>query len=173
MNQERFFENFMLGVTSGHIPVDDRTLNLAAIHKLASSATRSLNVISRSLDHLIFDRLDIIEELSKLVRRSRSTNIKVLVYDNTHIVKNGHRLVALANRIPSKIAIRQLSDDFKDYNQSMVIADHLGFLHNQQSDRYEGIVSFNDPQRCAELSKTFSEFWDRSLEDKELRQIKI
>ena len=173
MNQEKFFENFMLGVTSGHIPVDDRRTNFAAIHKFVCSATLSLNIISRSLDHTIYDRTDIVDAFSKFVRRSRNTNARILIYDSTNIIKNGHRLFALACKVPSKIAIRHLPDDFKDFNESMLIADHSGFLHNQQSDRYEGVVSFNDHQRCAELNKTFTNFWDRSHVDTDLRQIVI
>ena len=173
MNQERFFENFMLGVTSGHIPVEDRALNLAAIHKMACSATLNLNVISRSLDRMIYDRADIVEAISKFARRSRNASVRILLFDNTNIVKGGHRLVTLANKMPSKIIIRQLTDDFKDYNESMVTADHSGFLHNQQSDRYEGVVSFNDTQRCGELNKIFKDFWDRSMVDIDLRQFTI
>lgn len=173
MNQEKFFENFMLGVTVGHIPVEDRPTNFAAVHKLVCSATLSLNVISRSLDHMIYDRADIVEAFSNFIRRSRNTSVRILVYDSTNIIKNGHRLYALAGKVPSKLNIRQLPDDFKDYNESMVIADRVGFIHNQQSDRYEGVVSFNDYQRCAELNKTFTDFWDRSLIDANLRQIVI
>ena len=163
----------MLGVTTGQISVEDRTLNLAAIYKFACSATLSINVISRSLDRLIYDRTDIVEAISKFIRRSRNTNVRILVYDSTNIIKNGHRLVNLANKVPSKIAIRQLPEDFKDYNESMVTADQTGYLHNQQSDRYEGVVSFNDITRCSELNKTFTDFWDRSLVDLDLRQFTI
>ena len=163
----------MLGVTSGHIPVEDRPTNFAAIHKFVRSATLSLNIISRSLDHMVYDRAEIVEAFSKFIRRSRNTGVRILVYDSTNIIKNGHRLYSLANKTPSKIMIRQLPDDFKDFNESMVITDRVGFLHNQQSDRYEGVVSFNDSQRCAELNKTFTDFWDRSLIDTNLRQIVI
>ena len=173
MNQEKFFENFMLGVTSGHIPVEDRASNFAAVHKFTCSATLSLNIMSRSLDHTIYDRADIVEAFSNFIRRSRNSTVRILIYDSTNIIKDGHRLFTLAGKVPSKIVIRQLPDDFKDFNESMVIADRTGFLHNQQSDRYEGIVSFNDHQRCAELNKTFTDFWDRSLMDSNLRQIVI
>lgn len=173
MNQDNFFENFLLGVTSGHIPVEDRSTNFAAIYKFACSATLSINIISRSLDHTIYDRPDIVEALSNFVRRSRNAYVRILIFDSTNIIKNGHRLYTLAGKVPSKILIRQLTDDFKDFNESMVIADRSGFLHNQQSDRYEGVVSFNDYQRCAELNKTFTDFWDRSLTDSNLRQFVI
>ena len=61
MKQERFFENFMLGITEGEIAVEDRALNIAAVHKLTSSAIHEVNIISRCLNHQVFDRRDIPE----------------------------------------------------------------------------------------------------------------
>ena len=173
MDQERFFENFMLGVTSGQISVDNRALNHAAVHKLFSSATHTLNIISRTLDHTIYDQTDITEKLSAFVRRGSHTKVQVLVYNTTDMIKRNHRLVLLADKAPSKVIIRKLPNELNQFNESMVTADKHGFLHNQQSDQYEGVVSFNDPQRCLELRSIFNGLWDRSLPDPNLRQLKI
>lgn len=173
MNQERFFENFMLGVTTGQIPVDDRNLNIAAVHKLASSASHQVNIVSRKLDHFVFDRSDIVEAFSNFIRRASHTKVRIVVFNSLEITKANHRLLALAHRAPSKIALRLLSPDYKEFNESFVIADKLGYLHNQQSDLYDGVVSFNDTIRCSELNNTFKEIWDRSVEDPNLRQLKI
>lgn len=173
MNQERFFQNFMLGVTAGQISVDNRALNHAAVHKLISSATHTLNIISRTLDHTIFDQADITETMSDFIRRGSHTKVQVLVYNTADMIKRNHRLALLADKAPSKIMIRALSGKMNQFNESMVTADKHGFLHNQQSDKYEGIVSFNDPQRCLELQSIFNGLWDRSLPDPNLRQLKI
>ena len=173
MNQERFFENFMLGVTTGQIPVDERSLNIAAVHKLASSATIQMNIVSRKLDHFVFDHIDIVEAISNFIRRASHTKVRILVFNSIEITKSSHRLLALAHRAPSKMALRLLSPEYKDFNESFVTADKTGYLHNQQSDLYDGVVSFNDPIRCSELNKTFNEIWDRSVEDPNLRQLKI
>ena len=160
MNQERFFENFMLGVTQGEIPVDERELNIAAVHKLASSAVRNINIISRSLDHQVFDRADIVEVLNKFIHRNRNSSLHILLFDGTNVIKSGHRLVNLADRVPSKITIRKLPKECITSNESFMTADGKGFLHNQQSDRYEGSVNFNDKTRCSELDKVFQDHWE-------------
>jgi hypothetical protein len=173
MDQERFFQNFILGVTPGQVSVDNRTLNYAAVHKLFSSATHTLSIISRNLDHTIFDQADIISALSDFIRRGSYTKVQILVYDTTDMIKRNHRLGLLAEKAPSKIMIRTLPGEMNYFNESMVIADKHGFIHNQQSDKYEGIVSFNDSQRCLELHSIFNGLWDRSLPDPNLRQLKI
>lgn len=173
MDQERFFQNFMLGVTSGQINVDNRALNHAAVHKLFSSATCTLNIISRTLDHTIFDQADVIKTISDFIRRGSHTKVQILVYNTTDMIKRNHRLGLLAEKAPSKITIRTLPGELNHFNESMVIADKHGFIHNLQSDKYEGVVSFNDSQRCLELLSVFNGLWDRSLPDPNLRQLKI
>ena len=163
----------MLGVTQGEISIEERVLNIAAVHKLVSSAVLTVNVISRSLDHTVFDRSDIIESFSKMVRKNRNTSVKFLIYDSTNIIKHGHRLINLADRMPSKFSVRKIPKEFTIYNEGLVTADGKGFLHNPQSDRYEGSVSFNDQTRCAELDKTFTDLWNQSEIEPELRRVPV
>ena len=163
----------MLGVTQGEIAIEERVLNIAAVHKLVTSAVLTVNVISRSLDHTVFDRSDIIEAFSKMVRKNRNTSVKFLIYDSTNIIKHGHRLINLVDRMPSKFSVRKIPKEFTIYNEGMVTADGKGFLHNPQSDRYEGSASFNDQTRCAELDKTFTDLWNQSEIEPELRRVSV
>ncbi|MFK7795520.1 MAG: hypothetical protein AB8B89_09230 [Gammaproteobacteria bacterium] len=173
MKQERFFENFMLGVTEAEIAVEDRELNIAAVHKLVSSSIHEINIISRNLNHQIFDRSDIVEAFSKFIRKNRNTSVRIILFDNTNVIKDGHRLINLADRVPSKISIKKLPKEYAYYNESLITADGKGFLHNPQSDRYEGSVSFNDHIRCAELDKTFTDHWHQSEVSADLRRVSI
>ncbi len=173
MNQKRFFENFMLGVTQGEVAIEERDMNIAAIHKLASSAVHSINILSRSLNHQVFDRADILEAMHKFIQKSRHSGIQILLYDGTNIIKNGHRLLNLADRVPSKITFRKLPKECTVYNESFMTADGKGFLHNPQSDRYEGSVNFNDITRCSELDKIFTDYWHQSEPIADLRRVSI
>jgi hypothetical protein len=173
MKQERFFENFMLGVTEGEILVEDRSLNIAAVHKLASSAMLNINIISRNLNHQIFDRSDIVDVFSQFIRKNRNTCVRIILFDSTNVIKDGHRLINLADKVPSKISIRKLPKEYAYYNESLMTADGKGFIHNPQSDRYEGNVSFNDHMRCAELDKTFTDHWHQSEIPLDLRRVSI
>ena len=163
----------MLGVTQGEIPVEDRELNIAAVHKLASSAIHNLNIVSRSLNHQVYDRSDIVEAFNKFIHKSRNAQVRILLFDGTNIIKNGHRLINLADRVPSKFEIRRLPKDFTSFNESFITADGKGFLHNPQSDRYEGNTNFNEKTRCTELDKIFTDHWHQSESVPDLRRIAI
>lgn len=173
MDQERFFENFMLGVTQVEVQIDARELNIAAAHKLASSAAHNLNIMTRTLNHQVYDRVDIVEAFSTFIHRSRNSNIRILIFDSTNIVKNGHRLINLADRAPSKISFRKLPSECTVYNESFITADGKGYLHNPQSDRYEGSVNFLDITRCTELDKIFTDYWHQSEPVADLRRVSI
>ena len=171
MIQEQFFKNFILGVTQGEVLLETRAMNIAAIHKLACSAVSSLNIITRTLDHQVYDRLEIIEAISEFARRNRNSSVHILIYDCTNVVKNGHRLIHLAEKVSSKINIRKLPSHTTQFNESLMVADGKGFIHNPQSDRYEGIASFNDPTRCTELNKIFIDMWNHSEVEPYLRAV--
>ena len=102
----------------------------------------------------------IVDAISEFARRNHHSSVEILVYDCTDIIKNSHRLIHLAEKASSKINIRKLPGHLPPFNESLVIADNKGYLHNPQSDRYEGVVSFNDPTRCLELNKTFTDMWN-------------
>lgn len=148
-------------------------MNIAAVHKLATSAVLDINIISRSLDHQIFDRSDIVEAFSQFIRKNRNTTLKIILFDSTDVVKDGHRLINLANRVPSKISIRQLPKVVSTYNESLITADGKGSLHNPQSDRYEGSVDFNNHIRCGELNKVFMNYWHQCDISPDLRRVSI
>ncbi|MEM8844505.1 MAG: hypothetical protein AAGB35_05610 [Pseudomonadota bacterium] len=171
MAQDQFFKNFILGVTQGEVVLDSRAMNIAAIHKLASSAINRLNIITRTLDHQVYDRTEIIDAISEFARRNRNSCVQILIYDCTNIIKDGHRLIHLAEKISSKITVRKLPIHTKPFNESLLVADGKGYIHNTQSDRYEGIVSFNDPTRCTELNKIFTDMWDHSEVEPYLRAV--
>ncbi|MEM7304620.1 MAG: hypothetical protein AAF372_03740 [Pseudomonadota bacterium] len=171
MEEQQFFKNFMLGVTEGEVLLETRAMNIAAIHKFATSAVNYLKIISRTLDHQVYDQLNIIDALSEFARRNRHSCVEILVYDCTEIVRSGHRLIHLAEKMSSKINIRKLPAHMSQFNESLVIADNNGYIHNPQSDRYEGIASFNDPTRCTELNKIFSDMWNHGEVEPYLRSV--
>jgi len=173
MYSQNFFDNFILGVTQVEVSVENRELNIAAVHKLANSAIQNIDIISRSLNHQVFDRIDIKEAFNKFIHRSRNVNVRILLIDSTQVIKNSHRLVALADRAPSKISIKKFPKECAVYNESFMTADGKGFLHNPQSDRYEGSINFNDITRCSELTKIFSDYWHQSEPIADLRRVSI
>ncbi len=173
VSKDNFFKNFILGVASEKVLVDSRQLNHDAILKLLSAAQSQICIVSRYLDQTIYSKHDFIENASEFIRRTKSSSIKILVHETQQIVKNNHRILTLSQRVSSKIEIRTICNDYAQYNQSYLVADSIGYIHNLKSDLYDAEVNFNDTDKSKELMEKFKIIWELSQQDSEVRRLCI
>ena len=173
ISKDNFFKNFILGVTNECIQVDSRQLNRDAILKLAASARDQIAIISRYLDPTIYNNEDFSQAALQLASRARHSSIKILVHNTDPIIKNGHRVLELGQRISSKIEIRTICNDYSQFNQSFLVADKTGYIHNLKSDLYDAEVNFNDIEKSKELMEIFNNIWELSEQDVAVRRLCI
>jgi len=173
INKENFFKNFILGVTNECIQIDSRKQNQDAILKLLASAQNQVSIISRHLDPTVFSNREFIDHASEFVRRSKTSNIKILVHDTQQIVKNNHRILTISQRVSSKIEIRTICNDYAQFNQSYLVADSVAYMHNIKADLYDAEVNFKDSDKSKELMETFTSIWELSQQDAEVRRLCI
>lgn len=140
---------------------------------MAQQCRRSLHILSRDLDALIYDKPDFIDAIAQLLRRSRYVEIQVLVHDSTQAVKQGHRLISLHQKFTSYIHYRRIHSEFKDYNQALYIADDIGFVYRDHADRYEATINYCDSRLAKEYHKQFDEIWQVSEPDPQVRRLYI
>ena len=173
ISKDNFFKNFILGVTGECMQIDTRQLNHDAIIKIVSSAQNQVAIISRHLDATIFSREDFISGASEFIRRTKASNMRILVHDTQSMVKNNHRILILSQRVSSKIEIRTICNGYAQFNQSFVVADSTGYIHNQKGDLYDAEVNFNDSDKSKELMETFKTIWEISQQEAEVRRLCI
>lgn len=173
MESEQFFDNFLLGVTASRVNIDSRLHNLAAIRRLSATASQSIKILSRTLDPYIYENEAVIDAIVRFCRPNRQTLVKILVFDSSPMVQQGHKLLLMAQKMPSKIEIRQLGKESSWRNESLFLADRSGYLLNPKSDRYEAEVDFCDSNRTHELNSQFGYYWDHSEADSQLRRLTL
>ncbi len=173
VSKENFFKNFMLGVTAEPVNVDTRQLNRDAMLKLISTAQNQIDIISRHLDPTIFNQEDFIHNASDFIRRTKTSKIRILVHDTDTMVKYNHRILGLSQRVSSKIEIRTICSDYSQFNQSYLVADTLGYIHNLKGDLYDAEVNFNNSDKSKELTETFKSIWELSQQEAEVRRLCI
>jgi len=171
--KDNFFKNFILGVTNECIQVDSRQHNQDAIIKLLSSAQNQVVIISRHLDATVFNNRTFIDQASEFIRRSKTSNIKILVHDTQPIVKNNHRILTISQRVSSKIEIRTICNDYAQFNQSYLVADSVGYIHNNKADLYDAEVNFSDSDKSKDLMEKFNSIWELSQQETEVRRLCI
>lgn len=155
---------FITGVEYPH-PFDELTV------ALCSSAVRNVCILSPALDHAAFDNEPLAEALSTLARRTRSSEVRILVSDTRKIVGQGHRLLRLARRASSAIKIRRLIEHPEWRGETIVIRDSSGVLYLPGGSEHEGFYEPDSRASTQAHLDLFNDLWRYSVEDPDLREL--
>ena len=148
-------------------PFDDYAVSLC------QSASRYICILSPQLDHAAFDSNALVDALSALARRSRQTQVRILINDSRPVVGRGHQLLQLARRLPSTVHIRKLEEHPQWTNETVVIRDRDGVLYKPGGSDHEAFYEPNSRASTLRHLELFDELWGFSLEDAELRALHL
>ena len=140
---------------------------------LTQQATRRIDILSKHLDPGVFDNPDFIDALKQVSISSKFTKIRILLNDSDPMTKNGHRIIDLIQQLTSSIEVRQISEEYKSYNEAFSLFDGKGVIYLRYADRYDGFANFDRPRLVTELSNFFNEVWEHSVPDSNLRRLHI
>lgn len=150
--------------------VEDREQALAAINDLLADAKHELAIYTRDLDPALLDVPATLEALKRIALSGQRARIRILVQEPRKAVADGHRLIGLAQRLPSAIAVRAPVDERDlQYPSAFLINDRRGYLFRVLGSRPEGEGSTYAPGRHAQLRELFDQAWERSVPCEELR----
>ena len=140
---------------------------------LCDSATRYICILSPRLDHQVFDNPALAYSLSILARRSRYTQIRILVSDGCDIIQRGHRLVHLARRIPSAIHVQKLTEHPDMKGDTLLIRDLDGILYKPAGSDHSAFYEPNSRSSTQPHLDLFNELWRLSSPDPEFRSLSL
>jgi len=153
---------------------DDREQAVAAIADLLADARYEIAIYSRDLDPALLDVLPILDAIKRIALSGRRARVRILVQEPRKALADGHRLIALAQRLPSIIEMRTpLEETDRQYASAFLINDRRGYLFRVLASRNEGEGSTYAPGRHAQLREYFDQVWERSVPSEELRQLAI
>lgn len=138
---------------------------------LCDDALRHICILSPQLDHAAFDNSELVDALSALARRSRQSQVRILVSDVRALVTRGHRLLQLARRLPSTVHIRKLPEHPNWNNETVVIKDRDGVLYKPGGSEHDAFYEPDSRVSAARYLELFEELWRFSVEDAELRSV--
>ncbi|MGH8468082.1 MAG: hypothetical protein ACREX3_11155 [Gammaproteobacteria bacterium] len=167
------FQEHTLGRTRVPIKLVTRGDHRQAMLRMVTQSRRTIDIVSRHLDPLIFNERDMVDAFKSLALRSRSVKIRILILDPSPLLHHVHRLVELALRLSSFFELRSPSPEHRSCNESMLIADRKGYVHSPLSDRYEGVANFHAPDVAKELLRRFDDLWQTALPDPNLRRLSL
>ena len=122
------------------------------------------------LNPIIFNHIDFIDALSRLARRSRLPEIRIIICDARALIDNNHRILPLSHRLTSKIKLRKLTIDPIDEKEFILIDyDKLWLQH--KPEEMLGFANYAAAAEVKNLQVVFEDLWKNSVEDPSLRQL--
>ena len=176
MSSEENFRKFVelrLGLSDLEIELDTRADTQHAVDLMVGQAQASVEIFSRDLDPVLYEREAFLDALATLCHRNRKARIRFLVQDPTDAVRRSPRVTELSRRLSSSIEIRQPHEDYRHYNEAFLIADDCGLIHRALADRYEGSANFYAPIEAQRKLDFFTEVWERSQAHPEFRRLHL
>ncbi len=165
---------FVLGEYSAALRLEGLEALQAHSCHMASQCRRHLLIYSHRLDPNIYDRACFIEAVRQLVIRHPGTRVQILVADTTALARGGHRLIRLAQDLPSSIDIRRRNEEYEDDMRSFLLADEAGYLlRNLWHDLNSVKGDYYARPVVRGLAGEFQRIWERSGADPGLRRLHL
>jgi len=163
----------MLGQTRTHWELLHPQEVRDAIVHMARQAERSLRIFNPTLSHAVFDDAHLADAISALARKSRYTDVRILMVDPRPITQRGHALLNLHRRLSSNVPILKLPHPTDELAETVVIVDDCGVINTAANEEGGLYACFNHRPQARALTGTFDYLWHRGVTDTEIRGLAL
>jgi predicted GNAT family N-acyltransferase len=158
----------------GTLPAGSRNETGAARLQLLCDARHQLFIYLPRLDNDIYASTEELAELRRVAISGRGAQIRILLHDPEAARRNDHRLITLAQRLPSAIQIRTPVEEADlAYISTYLLNDTGGYLFLPEADRAQGRAARRDRPGQAPLQQHFNEVWERAERASALQTLNI
>ena len=169
-------ETTLLTATIGKSPViklEDAEQNRLAGRELVKQARYTLDIVSRDLDHKLYDNDDFVSAVKELATSGPKAKIRILIQDSDKTIKQGHRIIDLARKLTSFIEIRIQGKRFKEFNEAWLIVDNKAWIRRAYADKYPADIDYSATRELKDVAKSFDSMWYEASNDPNFRQLSI
>ena len=146
----------------------------AALLRIIADARHAMMFQTHDLDPDLLDDERVLDALRRVATSGHGASLRFLLHDAAEVLRNGHRLVALAQRLPSRIELRvPVEDDILAYPCAFVLNDVGGYLLRPLAARPGGRGDTCAPREHARLRAWFEDAWQRADPASMLRQLDL
>jgi predicted GNAT family N-acyltransferase len=145
------------------LPAGSRSDIAAARLQVLGEARHQLSIYLPIIGNDSYASIEELAELRRIAISGRSARIRILLHDPAAALRSDHRLVALAQRLPSAMQIRMPVDEADlAYTSAYLLNDAAGYLFLPEADRPQGRAALHDRSAQAPLRQHFDEVWERA-----------
>lgn len=147
------------------------TAEQARSHALAllQQAQRQLCLYSSDLEPWLYHHSSVQQACTSFLLANPKNQLRILLRDSSRAVKDGHRLLSLARRLPSNCKIRKLNPAYPNEEITFLLADQCGLLLRPDLAQFAGYALYQDPVRNRQRLNQFEQAWATSVSDADLR----
>jgi predicted GNAT family N-acyltransferase len=157
---------------AGASAIDTREAAIATLVALAHRARRSLRIYSRALDPGLLDAPEVLDALRRFAVRGGGVEIRILLQDAATPQRANAPVLALAQRLPSVLLLREVDDPVdRAYVPAFVANDAGGSYFRPLGHRFDGEAQLAAPGRARQLGDEFDRIWERARPCAELRAL--
>jgi len=154
------------------LPAGTRSETADARLQLLADARHQLAIHLPLLGNDSYASAEELAELRRIAISGRGAQIRILLHDPAAALRNDHRLVALAQRLPSAIQVRTpVEEADRAYISAYLLNDAGGYLFLPEADRAQGRAARRDRAGQAPLQQHFDEVWERAERASELQTL--
>ncbi|HWU76821.1 MAG TPA: GNAT family N-acetyltransferase [Rhodanobacter sp.] len=147
----------------GVLAAGTRTEGVAARRLLLTDARHRLAILIPMLDNDSYASVEELDELRRIATSGRTAQIRILLHDPEAALRNDHRLIALAQRLPSAFQIRMPIEEIDlAYASAYLLNDVGGYLFLPEAGRPQGRAARHDRASQIPLQQHFDEVWERA-----------
>jgi predicted GNAT family N-acyltransferase len=156
------------------LPAATRTETAATRLQLLIEARHRLSIYLPVLGNDSYTSAEELAEFRRIAISGRGAQIRILLHDPATALRNDHRLIALAQRLPSAMQIRTPTEEPDlAYISAYLLNDVGGYLFLPEADRPQGRAASRDRASAAPLQKHFDDVWERSERASVLQTLNI
>ena len=164
-------ETLVLGESTQVLETESSEDNRRLAVHMVQQAQHRVRIVSRHLDRPIYDHADFVDAVKQMLLNNPRGRVEIIVRDSAPILRRGHRLVALSQRLTSYMEIRSPAKQHEAFNAALLLVDDCGFIDRTFSDRYGGTACLHDPRTCRALNEVFDGMWQAATPDLNLRRL--
>lgn len=142
--------------------------------QVLAAARYKLAIHLPTLPAAMLSSQDELAELRRIAIAGRGAEIRLLLGDVAGALRTGHRLLDLAQRLPSALRIRTpVTDDESSETSASawLLNDTGGYLFLPDAERREGRAALRDGPGLAPLLLQFEQIWERAAPATQLQPL--
>jgi len=141
--------------------------------QLAQNARRQLTIFTPDLEFELYHQEEFVHSTLQLLKRSRHTQVRILIQDTRPAREAGHGLLRLLRHTDGQFQIRKLTVETQMQQLAYLVSDDLHLLRRQNSGVFEGLCYTHDRARAKDQLEEFELLWSAAVSDPDLRTLSL